>query len=374
MTGSQRNHNEIDPTSLFSDTYVEARSKILQATQRDRVITHTHPHLSGRNRETLTMDFVHRGEPKAKKVLLFLSAVHGVEGFCGSACQLGLIKTLPTTPPKDIQIIWVHAVNPYGFSWIRRVNEDNVDLNRNFIDHAAPPPDNPGYRELADAMAPKDLSKETLKQADTKLFAYGKKYGFDKLQEAMIKGQYSHPDGLYYGGTKPAWSNTIIQNQLSKSLTQATDIIAIDFHTGLGPSGHGELISLDPTSHPAFKRARALWGNKVTSTKDGSAASVDLLGNIDTAFPHIAPQAEITFVTLEFGTVDGQTVFEATRADNWLHLFGDLQTDRGIQIKQDLKHAFYPSNKQWQEMIWTQARDTAIRALESFQNNTSSKQ
>ena len=29
----------------------------------------------------------------------------------------------------------IHALNPFGFAHLRRANEDNVDLNRNFVDH-----------------------------------------------------------------------------------------------------------------------------------------------------------------------------------------------------------------------------------------------
>ena len=35
-------------------------------------------------------------------------------------------KKLPT-------IVLIHALNPYGFKTNRRVNEDNIDLNRNFL-------------------------------------------------------------------------------------------------------------------------------------------------------------------------------------------------------------------------------------------------
>ena len=34
-------------------------------------------------------------------------------------------------PP--LRCVLLHALNPFGFAWRRRVNEDNVDLNRNFL-------------------------------------------------------------------------------------------------------------------------------------------------------------------------------------------------------------------------------------------------
>jgi hypothetical protein len=41
----------------------------------------------------------------------------------------GLYKTRAKLPT----IVFVHALNPFGFKHHRRVNEDNVDLNRNFL-------------------------------------------------------------------------------------------------------------------------------------------------------------------------------------------------------------------------------------------------
>ena len=34
---------------------------------------------------------------------------------------------------EDAAIVLVHVLNPYGMAWLRRFNEHNVDLNRNFL-------------------------------------------------------------------------------------------------------------------------------------------------------------------------------------------------------------------------------------------------
>ena len=68
-----------------------------------------------------------------------MSGTHGVEGYCGSGIQIGFLKEgLFAELPDDMSVVLLHAMNPYGFSNDRRVNEDNVDLNRNFLDFAAP--------------------------------------------------------------------------------------------------------------------------------------------------------------------------------------------------------------------------------------------
>ncbi len=51
-------------------------------------------------------------------------------------------------------VLFVHALNPHGFSYGRRVNEDNADFNRNFRDFATPPPVNAAYAEIHPLLLP----------------------------------------------------------------------------------------------------------------------------------------------------------------------------------------------------------------------------
>ena len=130
-------------------------------------------------------------------------------GFCGSAIQLALLKS----PPKlaaDTAILLVHAINPHGFAWIRRVTEDNVDLNRNFVDFSKPLPENPGYDELADALLPNTWTDASLGAARDALEAYRAKHGERAFVTGTGGGQYKHPRGLFFGGTRPTWSRETV--------------------------------------------------------------------------------------------------------------------------------------------------------------------
>ncbi len=61
-------------------------------------------------------------------VLLHSSGLHGVEGFAGSAIQLQLIsESVFEKYGNDACIVFVHCLNPYGMSYHRRWNENNVD-------------------------------------------------------------------------------------------------------------------------------------------------------------------------------------------------------------------------------------------------------
>ena len=131
----------------FSPDYVTARSRFRRAVEssggRLRVLN---LNAKGPDGEDLTIDIGWFGNPAPRRVLLHSSGLHGVEGFAGSAIQLQFLEEVPAIP-ADGAIVLVHVLNPYGMSWLRRVNENNVDLNRNFLagdeDYAGAPDDLP---------------------------------------------------------------------------------------------------------------------------------------------------------------------------------------------------------------------------------------
>ncbi|HEX4937985.1 MAG TPA: DUF2817 domain-containing protein, partial [Candidatus Kapabacteria bacterium] len=148
--------------SAFSDTYASARQQFLNtvATLPRPVFSQTLDYVgSGPLGETLATDVLWLGDQDARKVVVLLSAVHGVEGFAGSAIQTDLLRRLASgeaTLPDGLALAIVHAVNPWGFAWCRRVDEQGIDINRNFVDFSQPLPRNDGYRALADALIPAD--------------------------------------------------------------------------------------------------------------------------------------------------------------------------------------------------------------------------
>ena len=134
----------------FASDYAEARGKFLTAAEAADVLLWQFDHpLTGPSGEALGTDIVWLGAQDARHVVVAGSATHGIEGFCGSGCQTGfLIENWKSRLGPDSALVLVHANNPHGFAHQRRVNEDNIDLNRNFIDFDAETPESPGYAEL----------------------------------------------------------------------------------------------------------------------------------------------------------------------------------------------------------------------------------
>ncbi|MDQ6628406.1 MAG: M14 family metallopeptidase [Pseudomonadota bacterium] len=352
----------------FAQSYVEARDKFFAAARLCGlgIETHVHP-LPGRDGEMLAMDVARDGPRNAASVLVISSACHGVEGFCGSGIQTALLLDPAWHQAAEdggVAVLYIHGLNPYGFSWWRRTTHENVDLNRNFRDFTTEAPRNVAYDAIADIVVPETWPPDT--ETVEKMARFVAEHGAPALQQVISGGQYHHPKGLFYGGTGPTWSHTTLRGVLQAHGSRCARLGWIDLHTGLGPSGVGERILACRDDPAAHARARAWWG-EVTSIYDGSSTSALLTGLMWLAAYEACPQAEYTGIALEYGTKPPLEMIEALRADQWLenHPATDDATRRAI--KRQVRDAFYVDTDEWKNQVVTQARDAAYAAVRGLQ-------
>jgi hypothetical protein len=354
----------------FSATYAEAREKFLEAARRAgcRLEESRLPHHQGPSGETLAMDCAVLGPERARAGLVLVSATHGVEGFCGSACQTDLVaEGRIAAIAEKMRVVLIHAHNPYGFAWLRRVNEDNVDLNRNYLDHHRPYPASPHYDALAADIAPAAISGTDYDAAAARLRAYSRMHGAFALQQAITAGQYRHPTGLYYGGAFPAWSQRTLTQALAKFLTHQTRVALVDYHSGLGPFGHGEIVSEYEPGSPGDVRLKEWFAGEAKSTRAGESVSADLTGTLDSAVPRLLPGAETIAFAIEFGTIAPLEVYQALQRDNWFHLFGDPKSAQAREIKAGIRRAFYPDTDEWKRLVWARSCDVVERTAKGLE-------
>jgi len=352
----------------FSDSYRQARNRFLETARSAgaEITSYTHP-LPGPDGDEIATDVARIGAASARNILGIGSGTHGVEGYCGSGIQTALLtEGIAANLPDDTALVFIHAINPWGFAWGRRVNEDNVDLNRNFLNHDAVHPENPGYEEIYDALNPTDLGEEALKLGREKMKAYGAKHGPAALQHALAGGQYAHPEGMQFGGTKPVWSNTTLRRIIQDQMSKAERIVYIDIHSGLGARGIGEVISTASEASATYKRLHGLWGDIVHSTQAEGSVSSHVPGSITEVFEEELSPREVSPCGLEFGTVAMNLVAAALVADNWLHRHGGLSNPAAPAIKQQIRDAFYVDADDWKEDVTRQTRDMIERVLAAF--------
>ena len=352
----------------FSASYAEARVKFLEAaaTAGLRIESHVHP-LPGRDSETLAMDVAYDGPANADRLLIVSSACHGVEGHCGSGVQVFALHDAEWREKArvaGVAVLYIHALNPYGFAYTRRVTQENVDLNRNFHDFSKPLPDNAAYRELQPLLLPAVWPPSPDNQAATGTWIAT--YGLPAFQAAISGGQHEFADGLFYGGTAPTWSNQTLRTVLRQYGQRATRLGWIDIHTGLGPSGVGERIFAGRDDAAAVKRARQWWGEGVTSIYDGSSTSALLTGLMWGSAYEECPQAQYTGMAMEYGTLPIPDVLNALRGDHWLHLHPEAPATLAAQIRQQMLDAFYTDTDAWKGTIISQARQALFQSVDGL--------
>jgi len=355
--------------ALFSRSYAEARQKFLNAaSQRGlQVESHMLP-MPGVDGESLATDVVREGAANASKMLVVISGVHGVEGFCGSAIPTGMLQLDAGTRSdalQDTAVLYVHAVNPFGFSHSRRVTQENVDLNRNFVDFSKPLPVNVGYAEIHELLLPTEWPPHV--DVESALAAYRERHGARGLQRAIGLGQYAFADGMFFGGNGPTWSNDTFRRILQQHAPQVRQLASIDIHTGLGAYGVGERIFASFDEDPAVLARGERWWGELTSVTAGTSTSIPLTGPIQTAFTEEFPAAQHVGICLEYGTYASERVTGALRAEHWLHRHGSTDAVQSVAIKQALKDAFYPDAADWKLAVWQQGAQACLRALEGLQ-------
>ena len=349
----------------FSDDYQEARAKYLSACEKAgaEVSSVQNPN-SGPDGRALYTDVAALGPQDASEVLVLQSGTHGIEGFAGSAIQTALLNdSLSSKLMSNVRLILIHAINPWGFAHQRRTNEDNVDLNRNFVDRSKPYPKNLPYQKLANVLGPTKLSYFSRATTVARLISYAAIHGMEPLRSAVSGGQYSHPQGLFFGGHFDVWSNRMFRQTLERYVGSAKRVAFIDFHTGLGPLGYGEVILNDPKDSPPHRRAFEWWGDRVKTTKAKESVSADLVGTIKVAISEILPDAEVTSASLEFGTLPSNKVLWALIAENWLHHHGERDELRSALIKAELRRAFYIETDEWKTAVWEQGKKVVSQAI-----------
>jgi hypothetical protein len=200
--------------------------------------------------------------------------------------------------------------------------------------------------------------------------AYIGVHGERAYQAAITGGQYAFPGGLFFGGTHAAWSNRTVRSVLRHHASSRRRVGWIDFHTALGPRGHGEKIYAGHDRPADLERARSWWGADVTSFYDGSSTSAPIAGFVTTAGYEECPGAEFTAIALEYGTVPLLQVFQALRADHWLYIHPEAHAALRAEIGQQMRDAFYVDADDWKEQVYVQARDAALEAVAGLSRST----
>ena len=235
----------------FAETYEENRAKFRNLLAPIKEIwpnTELHQLSIDPPSDDLTIDVLRASPSDRYDKLLFISTgLHGIEGYIGAAVQhLFAVEFLKLLNPLNTGVCFIHAVNPWGMKNRRRVNEHNVDLNRNFnydesgkLDLVNSAYDRAGYL----------LNPDRALKRPNSLFFYLRllnlilSMGPAVFREAVLFGQYRYPKGLYYGGSSLEPSSEQMNNLFRNAIQPYRQVLYIDMHSGYGPREQMTLVN-----------------------------------------------------------------------------------------------------------------------------------
>lgn len=355
----------------FSQTYAEARGKFLEAAREAGAsLAHArHPSEKGPAGEDLYFDVATLGPADASRVFVAGSGTHGIEGYPGSAVQTAWLRGRPKLP-KDTAVVFFHGHNPWGFAWKTRVTEENVDLNRNFVDFSKPLPANPGYEELHPDLTPDEWNDASVAGIFERMKAFRERVGEKAFSDAFNGGQYSRPDGVFYGGARAQWANGAFRYAVRKHLGGAKKVTFLDLHTGIGPRGGHVYLCFHPEGSAARERARAWWGERAVNLEGVTHKALATYSGVTTDMvAAMLPGAEMTCIVIEFGTLPREGMQRASLLQRWLRFRGAREPQRAAQLQREYEEAFYPSEPAWRAAALEQSREFLDRGVKGISSS-----
>ncbi|MBC7939193.1 MAG: DUF2817 domain-containing protein [Chitinophagaceae bacterium] len=326
-----------------------ARFRLAADAAQTAVRVHAHPKLGPQGEALATM--VAHVNPASPTVLVVVSGTHGVEGLCGSAIQCALLEQLADRPPpRDLGLLLVHHINPWGAAWDRREDDANVDIFRNLLYRHSPFARNELYERYEEGINPRAWEGPERERADRIYRDFVDAHGVSAALGAIRRGQHQFPKGITFHGTEATWSRRVVEQIGRDHLADARRIDVLDIHTGYGR--YGELLviptaplgdSLQQIIEEWFPEQAYRWGQDAMIPRHPEG-------------PYHLWQEQLTTpvlnnIGLEFGTYDLERCFDLFRANNCFHAYGDPLSPAARDVAKDYREMYCPASPAWRALV-----------------------
>ncbi len=326
-------------------------------------VTHKELKVSSKTDDNLFIDTLHiKTKEDNKNLVIISSGIHGMEGFTGSALQSILIDDLLKDGKKysNLDFLFIHAVNPWGFKNKRRVNENNVDLNRNFgTTNELFAIKNKSYALLNSLLNPPQKISTNFFSVFyfvLKMLFYAIARSKRFVVEAVGVGQYEFEKGIVFGGFRFQEEKEILHPVIESIVVHYKKIVAIDLHTGLGKRGELYILNAPNSDKKIKKLANHLFNESVVDDDNENfynehGAFLDFISSLKPNGQTCVP------AMFEFGTINTHTLKGSlkllinTRFENQGFHYGYKRTKDKEKIKKEYHEMFYPSSNGWRTKV-----------------------
>jgi hypothetical protein len=309
----------------------------------------------------LSIDVAELRPEQPRRLYVAVSGIHGIEGYAGSAILRGsLASVLPGLDLESSGILLVHALNPTGMYHRSRVNEHNVDLNRNFAvgDASLYESDSDDYELIASILQPVGPCVDSAADRVRFLAAVGRailRHGFAPLRQATLAGQYAMPNGLFYGGSAAQVETRFFQRCFEMASRGYPEVLLTDLHTGYGR--REQVSSLFARADSLEFQALAGEGAPDVRGRDQAyAARGDLVAFCQRTAKRHTPDVIFNGVVVELGTTglgmasqlgDLYTLIR----ENQLRHYGSATPGAALRIARAFGELFNPSDPGWRKQV-----------------------
>jgi hypothetical protein len=361
---------EADPeiATYFSPDYATARGRFRALAEARGMALESHPiEVKGPGGEALAIDVARAGAERPDGVVVVSSGLHGIEGYFGAAVQLALLgrPDVVSALPGGVALVVLHVLDPFGFAWVRRVNEDNVDLNRNFLDEGEPYRGSPSHYAKFDRLLNPMRPPRVVDPFRALALLAILRHGMPELKQAVAGGQYDFPLGLFFGGHAPSPTYRILAEHLSRWVGDAANVLHVDFHTGLGRWATYQLLLDDGLGPGRFEWLRGRFGDPVRHSRPDESIAYEARGSLGTWCRSSFPGRAYDLLCAEFGTYPPLRVLSALRAENRAHLWGEPDDPATRRAKRRFMETFVPSSPRWRARCVWQGLEVVARAVEA---------
>lgn len=297
-----------------------------------------------------------------QRLLILSTGLHGVEGFVGAAMRSLFIREfLDKLDPATTGLLLLNNLNPWGMKHQRRVNANNIDLNRNFMDDKGEfeKDFNPDYQLFDRILNPKRPLASPwwgTSRLIASVLVNSLRYGFKGLRGAALLGQNSNPQGLYYSGRNYQIETLFVRDLIEDSFSKYPEVTFLDMHTGYGPRYQMSIVNSPNESRDQTELREAFQYPLIIKADPEQFYSMkgDM---IDWTYRHqrsAAPQIDFYGATFEFG-VYGDGIPNEIRSvrtmifENQAVHQGTVSDQLAAWIKQELLGMYYPHEDDWRE-------------------------
>ncbi|MEF3245488.1 MAG: DUF2817 domain-containing protein [Caldisericaceae bacterium] len=298
--------------------------------------------------------------PGNKKLFLITTGEHGIEGFAGNIfLQIFINEFLPRIKNQEISLLLIHALNPWGMKNKRRVNENNVDLNRNFLyenDYHSKDLRNEPYEKMRKYFT----KNRAVKIFDTnlifsllQLLPYILQLGPRGVEEALTKGQYIDDKSIYYGGNREEKSTEYMKRVFKTVFKKYEFILHLDIHTGAGQKDRLLIVNSAFDKEDVNVRSKQFNYSPITQAKKETFYSIN--GDmIDYIYKKYRNNSNFYSTCLEYGTYGkgliGQILsIKALVLENQAWWYGTENSKVKAGVDKLFREMFFPKRSEWRK-------------------------